>query len=128
MPTIFEIYEKWPGYPDEIWIDELSGIVYNIGLEKERLVEKGRIKRLFEKWRIINIGLAREEKAAKIEAMDKIRKGSRSKPHHSITLKGKTTCSILSAHHESLKDDPDRLSTSFIRKLSGIEGCENVPE
>jgi len=33
---------------------------------------------------------------------------------------GNTTCDILKSHHDAVKDDPERLSTDFIKKLSGI--------
>lgn len=31
------------------------------------------------------------------------------------------TCNILKAHHEELKDDPERLSTDFINQLIGTK-------
>ena len=34
-------------------------------------------------------------------------------------LKNKSVCSIIHSHHETLKDDPDRLSTEFIQKMVG---------
>jgi hypothetical protein len=34
-------------------------------------------------------------------------------------------CTILKSHADILRDDPERLSTSFIRKMSGCD-CEKI--
>lgn len=36
-------------------------------------------------------------------------------------------CKIIREHHESLKDDPDRLTTEFIRDLIGVD-CQEGPQ
>jgi hypothetical protein len=38
---------------------------------------------------------------------------------------GSTCCKILKSHKESLKDDPERLTTEFIKRVSKCE-CERV--
>lgn len=40
--------------------------------------------------------------------------------------KHKQTCAILKDHVNKLKDDPERLSTDFIKELIGNEKCEGV--
>jgi len=39
-----------------------------------------------------------------------------------------TTCEILAHHHEIMKDDPERLSTDFIKSMSGMKpkSCKEV--
>jgi hypothetical protein len=39
--------------------------------------------------------------------------------------KSKSCCKILKSHYECLKDDPERLSTEFIKKMSQCD-CDTV--
>lgn len=41
-------------------------------------------------------------------------------------ISGDTCCDVLKSHHTSLKDDPERLTTTFIKNLSNC-GCERKP-
>lgn len=34
-------------------------------------------------------------------------------------IEGRSVCEILENHHKKLKDDPDRLSTEFLKELIG---------
>ena len=34
-------------------------------------------------------------------------------------IEGRSVCEILESHHKKLKDDPDRLSTDFLKELIG---------
>jgi hypothetical protein len=42
-----------------------------------------------------------------------------------IETEGSTCCTILESHHRLLKNDPDRLSTEFIKNLSKCECDKN---
>jgi uncharacterized protein YeeX (DUF496 family) len=102
---------QWPGYPNDIWVDPLSGIVHiNRRHRRSYGHRNGTGKR---------IALRENQKRIQVETAVKAKETLR---------KGMSACSILSEHHNLLKDDPDRLSTTFIKQLSGIKGCEEVPE
>ena len=36
---------------------------------------------------------------------------------YSDVIDGKTVCSVLKKHHQTLQKDPERLSTEFIKKM-----------
>lgn len=36
-----------------------------------------------------------------------------------VKIEGKTVCEILDNHHRTLHDDPERLSTDFLKKMIG---------
>jgi len=39
--------------------------------------------------------------------------------------RGKIVCEIVKKHHETLKEDPEHLSSEFMQKLIGLN-CERV--
>jgi hypothetical protein len=63
------------------------------------------------------------------EYWDKIQKDQNKKP---IIIKEKTQgsscCTVLKSHAELLKDDPERLSTDFIKKMSKCDCKKQVAE
>ena len=43
-------------------------------------------------------------------------------------LKNKSACSIIRNHHEQLKDDPERLSTEFLKSVISVDCKKNNKE
>lgn len=103
--------------------------------EKRRLeVEKQEKKKKSENARDDKIKKLKEKEERKIE-----RESRRAKIEENKKIKGKylniespekdeDICKILHHHVDVLKDDPERLSTDFIKRISRIDGCEDVPK
>lgn len=48
-------------------------------------------------------------------------KGTEAAPKVNLAELPKSTCTILKAHNEMLKNDPERLTTGFLQKLIGVK-------
>jgi hypothetical protein len=59
---------------------------------------------------------------------EKIRKNDRAKMLASTKFSWGPSCTNLQKHYALLKDDPERLSTSFIKLLMKDSSCSDIPE
>ena len=50
----------------------------------------------------------------------------REHPEAIIRMLKRQTCRIIKKHHEEMKDDPEHLTTEFIKNLIGIN-CKKIP-
>jgi len=55
------------------------------------------------------------------ETREKMREAHKKRmgPDHKGDPRKKSTCTTITEHHETMKDDPEHLSTDFIQKLIG---------
>ena len=64
-----------------------------------------------------------EETRKKMREAHKKRMG----PDYKENLRTKATCTIITEHHDTMKDDPEHLSTDFIQKLIGKDCPRETP-
>jgi len=73
-----------------------------------------------EKYRIIN-NKGGDKYRSKRENKDKINKAQREHRQH---IKEGAACDIIKKHSEDMKDDPERLTTEFMKSIVNIE-CDD---
>lgn len=65
--------------------------------------------------------LAKQQKEWYEKNKDKLLRHVREKRQAILEADGHSACVILQKHADDLKDDPERLSTAFMKKIIGIE-------